>query len=274
MKKHLSKILLGVAAIGLLTGVFMGPVRVLPFKKEPFNISMLMVTELIGFGGGGGNVVSVTFIGTTAWSAGASISASHNIGTFQADLEVFMVCTGINITGLATLTAATSTVAGVAVTKATTEESGSPGASFVTNSCAFVSPGVGGAQTCTATFSRTLTAGNMAIYRVTGRQVIAAQQTAGQANQSSANNNVTLAALTVNAGGFWLSSAVANQTNNITLTGPTIFTEDTDTTIGTSRCATYSDTPLTVPEPGGSYTLSFNNGNGATNWGAAAWAFV
>lgn len=153
-------------------------------------------------------------------------SASIDIGAAHTNREIFLVCTTSFGTG--TLTAASTTVNGVAVTKASSEFT-SAAPNPCVQSCAFASvPNGSGSVTVTATYSG---ASNslIAVYRVVNRpgkgnnQTDASTAYAGTGYETS----VTVSGTTINAGGIWFGVLCVYQAPSVP-TPPTGTTADVD----------------------------------------------
>ena len=132
----------------------------------------------------------------------ATASASIDIGEAHANREIFLVCTTSNSTD--TLTAASTTVNGVAVTKASSEFTSAAPDPCV-QSCAFASvPNGSGSVTVTATYP-TMPNALIAVYRVVNRpgkgnnQTDASTAYAGTGFETS----VTVNGTTIDANGLW-----------------------------------------------------------------------
>ncbi len=129
-------------------------------------------------------------------------SASIDIGAAHTNREIFLVCTTSDST--ATLTAASTTVNGVAVTKASSEFTSAAPDPCV-QSCAFAAvPSGSGSVTVTATYSA-LPHALIAVYRVVNRPGKGNNQTdASTAYEGTGfETSVTVSGTTINAGGIW-----------------------------------------------------------------------
>ncbi len=174
------------------------------------------------------SVKVVTYLGLLTWSSGSTISGSINIGAVHSKKEIFLVSTTRG-SAARTLTAASTTVAAVAVTKATTEQT----SQNYGIACAFAAtPTQSGSVTITCTYSGALTSGTVAVYSVVNRTNIGANQTDAAVQSSASNNGQTLNTTTINANGIWFGGC--GHANTAATTSPA--TEDSDVASGGVAC--------------------------------------
>jgi len=148
---------------------------------------------------------SITHLGNIAWSAGATISGAIDLGAADVGKEIFLVASTHGSAAGRTLTAATTTVGGLVVTKATTENFRSSDG----NHCAFVdAASLGGSQTVTATFSGNLDTGVLAVFAVYNRNNKGSNQTDTSFDSDASDNTCDCTATTFNVDGFGFGAHV------------------------------------------------------------------
>lgn len=155
---------------------------------------------------------------------GVTISSSFDIGAAHPEREIFIVSAARSGSGTISLDAATTTVDGIAVTKATTEgQFTSTGPQYTTLSCAFVSVPTGsGAVTVQAGYNRSVPA-RIAVYRVVNRPGAGGNQ-ADAGSASSTSTSVAVNGTTIAVDQFWLG--VCCSIVGGALTPPSGVTED------------------------------------------------
>lgn len=174
---------------------------------------------------------SITYLGSIQFSSGTTITGSIDIGAADADKEIFVTSAVVCSSGSPTLTAASSTVAGSAVTKATSE-----GVFAQTSfTCAFVAlPSASGSQTVTMTYAVTLAGGWISVYKVISRPNKPNNQTDASTGNVASGTTLTVNATTINDNGIWL--AAHRHGNNNATTGPTgTVINDSDSDAGANR---------------------------------------
>ena len=200
-------------------------------------------------------------------------SASIDIGAAHTNREIFLVCT----TGADsdTLVAASTTVNGVAVTKATSEFTSAAPAPIV-QSCAFAAvPNGAGFVTVTATYSGGLLSGALvAVYRVVNRpgkgnnETDASTAYAGTGYETS----VTIDGTTINAGGIWFGVLCVQKAPGVP-TPPSGTTADVDDSPGgTTRyqsCSRLIQANSTTPSDTWSTSPGSNQELSASSWAFA-----
>lgn len=192
--------------------------------------AMFGVTGLAGFGvTTSGTAYSIVDLGTVAWSSGSTISGSVNIGAADANKEIFIVTSTRGIGGTArTLTAASTTVDGNAVTKFTTEATETGQGYAVAGG--FVSvPTSSGSVTITATFSAALTGGQMEVFAVYSRPKTSGSNQTDQSGASGTGTTCDANSTTINANGLWFGGSVHRNTNATTSPGDFEPVDVTDT---------------------------------------------
>lgn len=201
------------------------------------------------------------FLTTLTWSSGTTITGSVDIGPVNATKEIFIV-SGVAGSSSPTLTAATTTVNAVAVTKNTTSLS----ATSNELSGARVSvPTAGGSVTITATYSGTLTSGVVGIYRVLNRPGIGANESDGSSATAASGTSIALNATTIGDNGIWLGLAL--HANNNATTSPTGTTADVDVNIGANRINIASrPVQITGSTPTDTWSWTTSVANRAVSW--------
>lgn len=220
-------------------------------------------------GAAGGGAFEVSFCGSISWSSGSTITGSVDIGAADSTREIFLV-SAVHASVSRTLTAASTTVNAVAVTKATNEFVETYDTTFGIHAMAFATVAAGtGSVTVTATYSGALTGGIVGVYRVVRRAGIGNNQTDADDGINLSGTTVTVNATTINANGLWFGSFIREGTGG-TVTPPTGTVEDVEASNGTARITinsraiqVNSSTPSDVWTASTSATLS-----------AASWAFA
>ena len=197
-------------------------------------------------------------------------SASIDIGAAHTNREIFLVCTSTNTS---TLTAASTTVNGVAVTKASSEFT-SAAPSPCVQSCAFASvPSGSGSVTVTATYSAAPDA-LIAVYRVVNRPGKGNNQTdASTAYEGTGyETSVTVSGTTINAGGIWFGVLCVKKAPGVP-TPPSGTTADVDDSPGgTTRyqsCSRLIQANSTTPSDTWSTSPGSNQELSASSWAFA-----
>lgn len=200
-----------------------------------------------------------------------SASASIDIGEAHTNREIFLVCTTSDST--ATLVAASTTVNGVAVTKATSEFTSAAPDPCV-QSCAFAAvPSGSGSVTVTATYSN-MPAALVAVYRVVNRpgkgnnQTDASTAYAGTGFETS----VTVTDTTISANGLWFGVLCVLVAPSVP-TPPSGTTADVDDSPGgTTRyqvCSRAIQANSSTPNDTWSTSSGSNQQLAASSWGFA-----
>jgi hypothetical protein len=176
--------------------------------------------------------LSLTYITALSWSSGTTITGSVDIGTADTGKEIFLTSAVTAASGSPTLTAASTTVNGTAVTKCTT----SNGATSNSQECAFVYvPTAAGSVTITATYSATLTSGRLGVYRVLNRPNRGNNQTDAAVCNSAGATSCAISTTTISGNGIWFAVHMHQNTN--ATTSPTDTVADLEATVGTNRFA-------------------------------------
>lgn len=204
---------------------------------------------------------SVTYLGSCSWSTGSTISCSIDLGVQSSWKEIFLV-SATRGASARTLTAASTTIAGTAVTKCTTENTTATAA----QACGFATVTATGSQTVTATYSSTLVSGSFSVYSVISRPNAGNNQTDAAGTTAAAATSCTVNATTINANGIWFG-AIARAGTTSAFTSPA--TEDNDVATGSDRSA-QSSRGIQGSSSTPSDTWSWITSNNA---GCASWAF-
>lgn len=219
---------------------------------------------------GAGVSYEVTFCGFFEVAVkSATGSASIDIGAAHADREIFLVCTTADST--ATLTAASTTVNSVAVTKASSEFS-TASADPCTQSCAFAAvPSGSGSVTVDVTYSGITGGALISVYRVVGRPGKGNNQTDASNGTTASGTTVTVSGTTINAGGLWFGAC--NIVNAASVpTPPTGTTADVDDSPGSTwryqTCSRAIQANSTTP------TDVWTTSGTSTQMAASTWAFA
>lgn len=174
---------------------------------------------------------SVTYLGTILYSTGSTITGSLNIGELNKYKEIFILSTVLGSSS-PRLLAASSTVDGIVVTAATT----SLGATTTDLAAAFVSvPRSAGSVTITTTYSNTVTAGNISVYKVINRPFFGSNEFSGGSANAASGTTSTLSATVIPGNGLWF--AVHGHSNNGATTPPSGTTQDSDLATGSVQFA-------------------------------------
>lgn len=205
---------------------------------------------------------AVTYLGSLAFSSGSTITGSIDIGDAHSKKEIFLVCASSGATAR-TLTAASTTVDGVAVTKSTTEVA----ANGLSLAVAFVSlPTNAATVTITATFSSTITSGTVAVYKVLNRTNRGNNETSAASATNGAAATLTVSTTVISAGGIWFGANIHANTN--VTTSPA--TEDADAANGSNRCVQcHRDFQGAGSTPSDSWSWT-----GSVSCKAASWAYT
>lgn len=147
---------------------------------------MLQVTQLIGFGAGGGvaNASYVTFASSNATAKTSYTFSSTSIGTASGD-RVLVVATGGVGAGATGRTVSSLTVGGNAMTKLT-EKAGTSGSFRSTAAIHALLYPTGTSDTFVVTFSGTVDSCAIGVWAVTGLDAISAYATLNAENASGA----------------------------------------------------------------------------------------
>jgi hypothetical protein len=205
--------------------------------------------------------IKITFLGELGGtlSPGNVYSGTFDIGSAHGNKEIFLVATGFGSSR--TLTAASTTVAGIAVTKATSEST----SSSIFISCAYVDvSGIGGSQTITVTMSNTVSGMRVGVYEVLNRVGSGNEDdytTTNSAGATSFSHTTT----TISNNGFALAGFCKSGTAAVTETNI-----DEDAEIFTT--ATYWVGSRQVQVSGSTPTLSWS-WTGSVGYRAASWSF-
>jgi len=215
---------------------------------------------------GSGTSYELVYCGSLSGSKVSSVTGSIDIGSAHADREIFIV----SYSGTtATLTAASTTVNSVAVTKATSEHTGTVGSLGYSFAIGFAAvPSGSGSVTVTATYSAGCTP-KVAVYRVVGRPGKGNNETDSFSNTAASGTGVSLTGTTINAGGLWFGAYAVNSGSNIP-TPPTGTSADYDFSSG-AVYVQINSRPIqansTTP------TDTWNSGT-STDMAASSWAFA
>ena len=230
---------------------------------------MLVLNHLHGFGvkrrTASATPYSVVYKGTIAWSSGSTISGSVDIGAADAAKEIFLVSNAVGNGAFRTLTAASTTVDGNAVTKFTTEFN--PAGALGLAGGFVAVPTSSGSVTITATYSGTLVSGVVAVYAVYSRpKTSGSNETDSSSNSASSVTSITVSGTTINDNGIWFGTHVHFNTN--ATTSPAA--EDYDASQGASTqfvmCSRDVQVSSSTPSDQWSWT-------GSVNARAASWSF-
>lgn len=207
---------------------------------------------------------TLEYIGTLEGSGG-TISASFDIGEAHPEREIFIVSAARSGSGAITLDAATTTVDGIAVTKASTEGQFVSAGQYTTLSCAYVSVPTGsGAVTIQAGYDR-LVGARIAAYRVVNRPGAGGGQ--ADADSNSANStSVSVSNTTIAVDQFWLG--VCCSIVGGALGSPSGVTEDIEGNVSLnigSFCSRGVQSTSSTP------TDTWSGGSGFRS--AASWSF-
>ncbi len=203
------------------------------------------------------SVKSLTYIGSTL-GTGSSLTASHDLGTAHSKKEVFILASN---TGGNTVTAASSTVGGVAMTK----DSEFTAASNCVAILRLSTPTAAGSTSITITFSGSSSSA-FYVYVVQNRVSIGASQT-GSSNDTSIGATSLSTSVAINSGGMWLSCG--SKSGGTGFSGPSSLGATADAN-GSTRYAWSRAFTGTGTSPGDSWTWTTgaNGRNGA--WAYAA----
>jgi hypothetical protein len=234
-----------------------------------------MLPGIAGISGkASGSNYAIEYLGVLSWSSGNTISGSIDIGLVDSTKEIFLVSVAQG-SATRTLTAATTTVDGEAVTKATTnytfDNGGGPPAWEI--AAAFVAmPTQAGSVTITATYSGTLTGGRVAVYKVVARPGIGDNESDADPGGST-TNAVTTNATTIAVNEFWLGAAICFGDAETLTTGPTGTITDTteNWTATVSARVAFSHRAVQAVESTPTDTWTFSSGDVDSD--ALSWAF-
>jgi len=212
-------------------------------------------------------IFSITYVGVLSCPSQTN-SGSFDIGPADESKEIFIVSSVYeNTSSSRTLVEATTTVAGVVVTKESGETTNTNG---LTLSCARVRvPTQSGTVTIQVGFSGTLAGGQAAIYKVLARPGIGlgnddtSSTTSGQQLTSS-----SVSGTTVQANGFILGSHQHVDAGGLS-TPPALLIEDVDVT---DSFANYSLNHSEIQSAGSTPTTTWSWSTGAKA-ASATWAF-
>lgn len=225
--------------------------------------AMFGVTNLAGFGAtSGATAYSVVHLGSLTWSSGSTITGSIDIGAADSNKEIFLVTANIGNGSVRTLTAASTTVDGNAVTKFTTESNPTGN---VSHAGGFVAtPTSAGSVTITATFSGTLSSGIVGVFAVYSRPKTSGSNQTDAASATASGTSVSVSATTINVNGIWFASHVHNNTNATTWNNGT---NDNDVTNGSARYAVaHRDVQGSSSTPTDTFSWTGSVGSGVTSW--------
>lgn len=229
-----------------------------------------MLPGLGGFLPAAAVALSITFCGGFTTGKSTSTSASIDIGAADPTREIFLVTAGTG--GANTLTAASTTVNGVAVTKATNEYVGTIGSLYYNMACAFAHvPNGSGSVTVTVTHSGAPGA-YVGVYRVTGRKTIGANQNDASTNTAASGTSISLTGTTINAQGLWFGAYVNRLGGNSPYTYPSGTNLDYGSGFVSGNNANIIHSRA-VQTSGSTPTDTWTSKSSSTNIAAASWSF-